>query len=67
MQGRGHGNEHQASGNKWEKLTIALNYCCLFLLYATVVITATRAHVDLSFNLSPCKIFEVLMFVTETL
>ena len=39
--------EHQAYGSTREKLTFALRKCCLLLLFATVVIAATLAHVGL--------------------
>ena len=40
-------HEHQVYGTTRENLTFALRGCCLFLLYATVVIAATLAHVGL--------------------
>ena len=35
-------NEHQEYGSTREKLTFALRECCLLLLCATVVLTATH-------------------------
>ena len=42
-----YGNEHQALGSKRLKLTFSLKDYCLFLLFGTVVITATCAQMGL--------------------
>ena len=39
--------EHQAYGSTKEKSTFALRNCCLLLLCATLVISATLAHLGL--------------------